>query len=51
MGTHHHAVQTDGSATTIVTVRAARDLRDGDSLLRYEPARDHDFDRGNAIRL
>ena len=51
MRTQRHAVQADGSATTMVIARAARDLRDGDSLLRFEPAPDQDSDRGNAIRL
>ena len=51
MRTHHHAVQADGSATTMVIVRAARDLIDGEALLRFEPAPDQDSDRGNAIRL
>ena len=48
MRTQHHAVQADGSATTMVIARAARDLRDGDSLLRFEPAPDQwDWGYGN----
>ena len=46
-----NAVQADGSATTMVIARAARDLIDGDLLLRFEPAPDQDPDRGNTIRL
>ena len=51
MRTQHHAVQADGSATTMVIARAARDLIDGEALVRFEPAPDQDSDRGNTIHL